>query len=147
MHMSSRVERFLFFCLSSSSLSRLYFLSHCLPVFCPAHQLPCGRNRRGIKPLHSRTKSIVPWRTQPSHKKVLCDGAHSPTRPAVGKPDDGARSCLQDKRTHQSRIDKGRNARTCHRVARSETTRRARKKQMCQDCETEGTLLLRDVQS
>ena len=38
-------------------------LSHCLLVLCPAHQLPCGRNRRGIKPLHSRTmRSIAPWR-------------------------------------------------------------------------------------
>ena len=45
------------------SLSRLYFLSHCLPVHCPAHQLPCGRNRRGIEPLHSRTmRSIATWR-------------------------------------------------------------------------------------
>ena len=53
------------------SLARLYFLSHCLPALCPTHQLPCGRNRRGIKPLHSRTmRSIAPWRyTTLSHKE------------------------------------------------------------------------------
>ena len=48
---------------SSSPLSRFHFLSHCQPVLCPAHQLPCRRNRRGLKPLHSRTnRSIAPWR-------------------------------------------------------------------------------------
>ena len=47
---------------SSFPLSRLYVLSHCLPVLCLAHQLPCRRNRRGLKPLHSRTmRSIAPW--------------------------------------------------------------------------------------
>ena len=57
-------ERLLFPCfVLILSLSRLYFLFHCLSVLCPAHQLPCGRNRRGIKPLHSRTmRSIAPWR-------------------------------------------------------------------------------------
>ena len=45
------------------SLSFLYSLSHCLPVLCPAHQLPQCRHRRGIKPLHSRTmRSIASWR-------------------------------------------------------------------------------------
>ena len=44
----------------SLSLSRPYFLSHWLPVLCPAHQLPCGRNRRGIKPLHSRNEEYCP---------------------------------------------------------------------------------------
>ena len=48
-------ERLLFHCfVFFLSLSRLYFLSHCLPVLCPAHQLPCGRQRRGLKPLYSR---------------------------------------------------------------------------------------------
>ena len=47
--------------LSSSSLSRASttFLSHCLLVLCPAHQLPCRRNRRGLKPVHSRTGRSV----------------------------------------------------------------------------------------
>ena len=45
------------------SLAPLLSLSHCLPVLCLAHQLPCGRNRRGMKPLHSRTmRSIALWR-------------------------------------------------------------------------------------
>ena len=53
-----------FLTLSSSSLSLAPLLfSHCLLVLCPAHQLPCGRNRRGITPLHSRAmRSIAPWR-------------------------------------------------------------------------------------
>ena len=52
------------------SLSRLYFLSHCLLVLCPAHQLPCRGNLRGLKPLHSRTmRSVAPWRyTTLSHE-------------------------------------------------------------------------------
>ena len=55
-------ERLLFPCfVFFLSLSRLYFLSHYLPVLCPAHQLPCRRNRRGLKPLHSRTmRSVAP---------------------------------------------------------------------------------------
>ena len=32
------------------SLSRFHFLSHCLFVLCLVHQLPCRRNRRGLKP-------------------------------------------------------------------------------------------------
>ena len=51
-----------FLCLLPLPLAPLLF-SHCLPVLCPAHQLPCRRNRRGLKPLHSRTmRSIAPWR-------------------------------------------------------------------------------------
>ena len=43
-------------CLSFSCLSLLLrFLFHCLPVLCPANQLPQWRHRRGLKPLHSRT--------------------------------------------------------------------------------------------
>ena len=34
------------FCLLSLPLAPQLF-SHCLPVLCPAHQLPCRRNRRG----------------------------------------------------------------------------------------------------
>ena len=52
-------------------LSRLYFLSHCLPVLCPAHQFPFCRNRRGLKPVHSRTmRSIAPWRYT-THSQVM----------------------------------------------------------------------------
>ena len=52
------------FCLLPSSLSLAPPLSlHCLPVLCPAHQLPQCRIRRGLKPLHSPTmRSIAPWR-------------------------------------------------------------------------------------
>ena len=61
-HVSVRLL-FLRVCLSPVSLLFLPFLSHCLLVLCLAHQIPCGRNRRGIKPLHSRTmRSIAPWR-------------------------------------------------------------------------------------
>ena len=73
MRMSSHVWVFVvsLLCLLPLSLSRLYFLSHCLLVLCPAHQLPCGRNRRGVKPLHSHTmRSIAPWRyTTLSHEQ------------------------------------------------------------------------------
>ena len=49
--------------LSSSSVSRASTFSHCLRVLCPAHLLPCGRNRRGIKPMRTRRmRSIAPWR-------------------------------------------------------------------------------------
>ena len=62
-HVITRLSVCCFLALSSLSLSRLYFLSHCPPVLCPAHQLPCRRNRRGMKPLHSRTmRNIAPWR-------------------------------------------------------------------------------------
>ena len=63
--MMSHVERALFvLVLSSSSLSLSPLLSlHCLPVLCPAHQLPQCRIRRKLKPLYSRTmRSIAPWR-------------------------------------------------------------------------------------
>ena len=66
-HVTTCLSVCCFLMLSSSFLSRLYFLSHCLPVLCPAHQLPCGRNRRGTKPLHSRTLRVLPrGDTQPS---------------------------------------------------------------------------------
>ena len=58
-------ERALFvLVLSSSSLSLAPRLAlHCVPVLCPAHQLPQCRIRRGLKPLHSHTmRSIAPWR-------------------------------------------------------------------------------------
>ena len=49
-------------CLFPVSLPLLLLLFHCLPVLCPAHQLPC-RHRRGLKPPHSRImRSIAPWR-------------------------------------------------------------------------------------
>ena len=32
---------------------------HSLHLLCPAHHLPCGRNRRGLKPLHSRTMRSI----------------------------------------------------------------------------------------
>ena len=42
---------------------RLLFPYFCLLLLCLAHQLPCGRNCRGRKPLHSRTiRSIALWR-------------------------------------------------------------------------------------
>ena len=63
-----------FFFVFFLSLSCLYFLSHCLLVLCSAHQLRCGRNRWGLKPLHSRTKrSIAPWRyTTLSEEQRVC---------------------------------------------------------------------------
>ena len=49
-------------CLSPVSLPRLPFLFHSPPILCPAHHLQC-RERRGLKPLHSRRmRSIAPWR-------------------------------------------------------------------------------------
>ena len=69
-------SRFVFFL----SLSFLYFLSHCLPVLCPAHQLPCGRNRRGIKPLLSRTKrSSALWRYTTISQVVSPTSSTTPT--------------------------------------------------------------------
>ena len=59
------------FCLPSLYLSLLLCLFYSLLVLCPAHHLQC-RHRRGLKPLHSRTKrSIAPWRyTILSHTQV-----------------------------------------------------------------------------
>ena len=73
-------ERALFvLVLSSSSLSLAPLLSlHCLPVLCPAHQLPQCRIRR-LKPLHSRSlRSIAPCRcttfSQGRQVRVLVHG-------------------------------------------------------------------------
>ena len=96
MHMSSHVwacvvcSCFVFFL----SLSRLYFLSHCLPVLCPAHQLPCRRNRRGLKPLHSRTmRSIAPWRytilSQVMSPNLLDNFDYSETSAAIFQDESG----------------------------------------------------------
>ena len=70
-------------CLSLVSLPLLPFLFHSLPVFCPAHQLPQCRHRRGLKPLYSRTmRSSAPWRyTILSHMaRSWCNSPSAPAR-------------------------------------------------------------------
>ena len=48
-------------CLSPVSIILIPFLFHCPPVLCPALHLQC-RQRRGLKPLHSRTmRKITLW--------------------------------------------------------------------------------------
>ena len=70
MHMSSHVwacivSFFVFFFF----LSCFYFLSHCLLVLCLAHQLRCGRNRRGkTHCTHAQWGVLLRGDTQPSHK-------------------------------------------------------------------------------
>ena len=84
-----------FFCIVFFlSLSRFYFLSHCLPVLCPVHQLPCRRNRRGLKPLHSRTtRSIAPWRyttlSQGYEPNLLDNFDYSETSAAIFQDESG----------------------------------------------------------
>ena len=52
------------FCLPSLYLSLLPFLFHCLPVLCPGHHTPFGRNCQVQKPLRTRRmRSIAPRRT------------------------------------------------------------------------------------
>ena len=80
--------------LSSSSRSRAPTLSHCLPVLCPAHQLPCRRNRRGLKPLHSRTmRSIAPWAMHNpltgNEPKLLDNFHYSETSAAIFQDESG----------------------------------------------------------
>ena len=81
-------ERSLFvlvLCSSSLSLAPLLFL-HCLPVLCPADQLPCRRNRLGLEPLHSRTmRSIAVAKYNPltGHEPKLFDNFDYSETPAM----------------------------------------------------------------